>query len=675
MITASAQAQSKAELYGRLPAMTSAELSPDGAYIAALEDLEGQTGLVIYPTDTSTGERPRLYKPEGVKIRSAEWANNDRILVRMSYSYALPGTPNVYELWRFASVSKDLKKVTPLFTNDSGFQATTDGGKIIHLLPEDDKHVLMARYDPFEFAADVTTSIGMSRLDNDDQEDFGGYSVYRVNVINGSVRVFAKSTNETADWVADAQGRVRLRLDYPETRRALDEDEGDKDLGIDADGRRYMILNEGGRRIARLPLMSGVTPDTALRYIGFGDDPNIVLAFGRVDSEFLGLHEVNLSERRYIGPRFVPDDFDISSVVRDPFTNSILGVTYTADRRRILYFDEDLESTYDRVSGAFQGMGVSLLSYARDKSKFTLRATPPGKPSTFYVFDAARNKMSALGFSYPELRKSPLGEVQKFDYTASDGLFIPGYLTLPVSGAKADLPLIVMPHGGPAARDTMNFDYWAQFYSALGYAVYQPNFRGSTGYGDAFRRAGWAEWAGKMQDDITEGVEKLIADGVASPNRICIVGASYGGYAALIGATMTPELYTCAISVNGLSDLEMMYNEYVTKGVGSRSEFMRELQRQVGDRISSGMTLADRSPVNHAEAVQAPLLLIHGKDDSVVSADQSRLMVRALKAAGKPHSYIELEGEDHWLSSAETRIRMLKETEAFLREHLGPGAE
>jgi dipeptidyl aminopeptidase/acylaminoacyl peptidase len=269
--------------------------------------------------------------------------------------------------------------------------------------------------------------------------------------------------------------------------------------------------------------------------------------------------------------------------------------------------------------------------------------------------------------SYEALDGKVFAKKEKYDYTTSDGLLVPGYLTVPAGASRQSMPLIVLPHGGPWARDDQTFDWWPFFYAARGYLVYQPNFRGSDGYGLDFRAAGDGEWGRRMQDDITEGVKKLIADGIADPSRICIVGGSYGGYAALAGATMTPDLYACSVSVNGVADLAAM--------IGRSARWSEEAEdywdRRIGSRFRDREAIDQASPAKIADRAGAPILLIHGKDDTVVPISQSILMRDALKAAGKPFEYVELDGEDHWLSSGKMRTEMLARSIEFIDRHIG----
>jgi dipeptidyl aminopeptidase/acylaminoacyl peptidase len=258
-----------------------------------------------------------------------------------------------------------------------------------------------------------------------------------------------------------------------------------------------------------------------------------------------------------------------------------------------------------------------------------------------------------------------------YSYAARDGVEIPAYLTRPL-GVEGPAPLVLLPHGGPAARDYGGYDWLAHGLASRGYVVLQPNFRGSGGYGQVWEEAGHGEWGtGVMQHDLTDGVAALISAGIADPQRVCIVGASYGGYAALAGAAFTPELYRCAAAIAGVADLRDML-AFERERAGDRSATVSYWRQAMGvdDDESSPQDLDAASPAQHADRVRAPVLLIHGRDDTVVPIVQSRKMERALQGAGKPVQFVELEGEDHWLSGAPTRLGTLQALDAFLAEHL-----
>jgi dipeptidyl aminopeptidase/acylaminoacyl peptidase len=259
--------------------------------------------------------------------------------------------------------------------------------------------------------------------------------------------------------------------------------------------------------------------------------------------------------------------------------------------------------------------------------------------------------------------------VKFFSYAARDGLSIPAYLTLPYGSSGRNLPLVVMPHGGPEARDGGDFDGWAQFLASRGYAVLQPQFRGSAGFGKAFRDAGRRKWGLEMQHDVTDGVKHLIATGVADASRVCIVGWSYGGYSTLAGLAFSPELYKCGVAGAAVSDLPEML-DWVTKRQG------RDLREDdywtlvIGHRMADHDRLVATSPARHASKIRVPVLLVHGRDDTTVPIAQSEIMANALKLANKPYEFVAIDGDDHYLSKSKTGIDFLGQLERFLGQHL-----
>jgi dipeptidyl aminopeptidase/acylaminoacyl peptidase len=257
-------------------------------------------------------------------------------------------------------------------------------------------------------------------------------------------------------------------------------------------------------------------------------------------------------------------------------------------------------------------------------------------------------------------------------YPAGDGLNIPAYLTLPKGRSAKGLPLIVLPHGGPHSRDTFGFDWWAQAMAAQGYAVLQPQFRGSDGLGGDLLRAGFGQFGRKMQTDLSDGVDYLAKQGIVDPKRACIVGASYGGYAALAGVTVQTGVYRCAVSVAGISDLRRFMAAMRADSGHRDGPGVRFWDRFLGVTSANDSALDTYSPVKLAAKVTTPLMLIHGRDDTVVAFEQSQLMAKAMQAAGKPVEFVTLAAEDHWLSRSETRLQMLQAVIGFVEKNNPP---
>jgi dipeptidyl aminopeptidase/acylaminoacyl peptidase len=288
-----------------------------------------------------------------------------------------------------------------------------------------------------------------------------------------------------------------------------------------------------------------------------------------------------------------------------------------------------------------------------------------------YLLDSKAGTAKQIAATNMQLAAAKLARRSAYSYAARDGVQIPAYLTRPL-GVEGRAPLVLLPHGGPASRDYGGYDWLAHGLASRGYAVLQPNFRGSGGYGQQWEEAGHGEWGiGVMQHDLTDGVAAVVAAGIADPERVCIVGASYGGYAALAGAAFTPELYRCAAAIAGVADLREML-DFERDRAGGRSATVSYWRQAMGvdEEGSSRQDLDAASPARHAERVRAPVLLIHGRDDTVVPLVQSRMMESALQRAGKSVQVVELDGEDHWLSGAKTRLATLQALDVFLAEHL-----
>lgn len=289
---------------------------------------------------------------------------------------------------------------------------------------------------------------------------------------------------------------------------------------------------------------------------------------------------------------------------------------------------------------------------------------PKWPGGAYLLFDLTGNQLTMVSARYPTIDLASTGEQKYITYAARDGMQIDAYLTVPRTGGK-NLPAIILPHGGPQARDDGGFDWLSQFFASRGYVVLQPQYRGSDGFGLKFALAGRKQWGLKMQDDLSDGVKYLTSSGIADPAKVCIMGWSYGGYAAMAGATLTPELYKCAIAGAGVSDLEDMLIWSGKYGGGS----LRYWRLHIGDPNADKSAIVRASPAKHAAKVTGPMLLIHGELDNVVPIRQSQIMADALKAAGKPYEFVRLADENHNITFASTRIKTLQAMDAFLAKY------
>lgn len=350
-----------------------------------------------------------------------------------------------------------------------------------------------------------------------------------------------------------------------------------------------------------------------------------------------------------------------------PVTKKLCGFGFGGDWVRYDYFDPVMKKIAQAAKDTYADFRFKFYEFADDVRKAVIYTEGNTSAGEYYLMDFATGNEIFIDKLYPEIPNEWVVQKQKITYKTADGLEIESFVTLPPQasgvGALKNLPLIVMPHGGPQSRDGLEFDWQAQAFASRGYCVLQPNFRGSSGYGSSFIEAGHGQWGKKMQTDLSDGVRYLAAQGMVDPKRVAICGASYGGYAALAGAAFEPDVYRCAISIAGVSDLKAMlaWEENET-GLGSRT--VHYWKRYWGD-----VPLDSISPAKHAKAIKSPVLLIHGKNDTVVPYDQSRIMNKAMKEAGKDVTLIEYNKEDHWQSLAPARLEMITTIMGFLEKH------
>lgn len=404
---------------------------------------------------------------------------------------------------------------------------------------------------------------------------------------------------------------------------------------------------------------------------GFGVTADSVVLSGRIDGRDEGFYALDLTTGAISD---LPFEGRPTSLIHHPRTKLLIGAETVGDDDQVTwqFLDPQADRAWRSVQAAFRGKQVSLRSWSDDLRQIVVFTQGSGDAGTYQLVDLDRRTAEIVGEAYPAITGARVGEVRAISYQAADGMRIPGYLTLPpgVTDPKG-LPLVVFPHGGPAARDNMGFDWWAQAMASRGYAVLQPNFRGSDGLGTAHLEAGYGEWGRKMQTDLSDGVRWLASEGIIDPARVCIVGASYGGYAAMAGPTLDPGVYRCAVAVAGVSDLRRMVQWSAERG-GRDSPVVRYWNRFMGADRLGDRDLMQTSPADQAARADAPIMMLHGRDDTVVPFEQSRIFAEALRRAGKPYELVELPSEDHWLSRAATRNWMLNETVRFLEQHNPP---
>jgi dipeptidyl aminopeptidase/acylaminoacyl peptidase len=647
-----ANAVSPVEAFASLPQFQSVRLSPDGKRIAALEPVAGQRRLVLYRVgDTMLTDR-RVFQPRAKdelpgRIYDVIWANNNRLIMR--FKAPVVRNRRAFTETRMIAIDVDfgnLKLIPKLRSNRPKTKVSLDQEEtylppqyqdsIIHRLSKEPNHILiqLRRYG--------------QKLENTENVSFVArknpvHSVYKVNVRTGGLSRVDFGAWYIRGYIVDQQGNVRLRT-------ILRNDDGS--VEIRKAGRRAWDIHQAFSRAKG----AHWTP------IAFAADPNILyIGFASKQGRSV-IHEYHVATKT-IGRRILENDrVDVDGLVLD-HEDAVVGADFTLHAPRVAYLKEPYISLQKKLDLRFPDTRNYIRSTNKARDRFVVFSTAPTRPGTFgLMLEGSNEKWIEVGRQYPGLSLEDLRPMTPITYRARDGLEIPGYITKPAG--PGPWPMVVMPHGGPNVRDTQSFQFEVQFMASRGYAVFQPNFRGSSGYGFGFERAGHGEWGLAMQDDIADGARAMIDQNIAIANRICIVGWSYGGYAALMGVIRTPNLYRCAVAGAAITDLDKLLRE--------RGQYLFESNNdpRIGSRWRDQNKMRDTSPVNNTDAISVPVLLVHGEKDRIVPIEHSELMAKQLRRDGVSHKFLRLSGGDHARSNPENRLRYLKALEAFLSANL-----
>ena len=629
-----ARAQAPVEAYAAAPTFEKIELSPSGDLVARINVIGEQRAVIV--TNLSTGENLAAAPVGDIKVRDLKWIGEDRVLIVTSQTRSIPeyGMENSEVFFGLVLNVRDGGMVQALANTDNVLGALYD---VIEVRHTDRGDELLVR--------------GLS-LAGDRQVD-----LFRIDFSNGKGRVASRLTYEDWNAVVDPAGEVIATERYDNVRR-----------------RWSLMLPIGRNDLLRASWTLEAPVDTPT-LVGMGRDPRSVIVVARrpdlaPDADYRIPFEVNVDTGEWTR---LPIETDPDGFVYHPATHLLIGASRVdEDGTHYDFFDDAARQRWTAIERAFAGKRPKLESWSADLHQVVV-FTDVGDSGTYHLVDFDKGQANVLGKAYPTITDDQVGATRMIRYTAADGLVIHGYLTLPPGvEAPSGLPLVVLAHGGPASRDVIDFDWWTQALASRGYAVLRANFRGSTDYGEDFLEAGYGEWGRKMQTDLSDGVRWLANQGAIDPARVCIVGASYGGYAAMAGLTIDHGVYRCAVSVGGVSDLRRMVNREA-RGTASRdNQAVRYWNRFMGAERLNDRGLDELSPAFRAAEADGPLLLIHGRDDTVVDIEQSRVMAEAMNRAGKSVQLVELAGEDHWLSRADTRQRMLTEMIRFLEANNPP---
>jgi dipeptidyl aminopeptidase/acylaminoacyl peptidase len=612
--------RSPLEILGGLPTLENVVISPDGKRLAFVKTAGESRAL--YAIEFGKSGILAGAKVADTKLRDIEWIDDDNLLATVSRTSPPPigfyGPRREWNQMVVFDVSK--KKFHPLAFDVEPQETLNVAAGPAEVRSVDNRTVIFV---PGLYVTDRTLP-----------------GMFSFTLPEFRVKLIDRSGVQDTDWLIDESGHIAAQFTYRDEQKTWE-------IRSRKDGHLTSIAK--GTASIDTPYILGFSADGSSIIAGFAVNGDAIW-------KPLSIKDGTWGEPMDSGSTFY-------HVIRERKTGRIIGGTHGAGDQRYVFFDNEMQAHWNAVLRAFPDEKVHLVSRSDDFSRIVVEVFGAHDGYAYALFDWYSHTATILGQVYAGI--SAPAPARSVNYLAADGRRIDAYLTMPPGRDAKNLPLIVLPHGGPEAADSGDFYYWPQAFASLGYAVLQPNFRGSNVTSELIE-AGFGEWGRKMQTDLSDGVRDLAKQGVIDPKRVCIVGASYGGYAALAGVTLEPGVYRCAISVAGISDLRR-FRSWIT--TNHSSVVQRYWDRFMGITDKKGAALEEVSPIEHIAAVNVPVLLVHGKDDTVVPYEQSEIMVNAMKKAGKQVEFVTLNHEDHWLSTGATRLQMLQASAAFLNNN------
>ncbi len=639
-----------AEVFGALPASSHVVMTPNGQRLAWIDQRVARPRVVMFDI-ASRKELRVLALPESLKIRGIRWNDDETLIITFSATQnaqtATQLSREYYINMAYDASGGDGRMLPGMNGNRIVNDRTAGTGS--HLArpvqgSNNEARIAMVTYLVRTRPSKPHTVIMASQAC-----ERGTACLLEVDTTTGAATAIRFGNEHTISWVVNHDGAPVAREDWDWKTRAY---------------HVYAFSGESAREILRRddnqrPILAGILPDNSALVLLTTNGRSRMAAWALpLDGSPLRL----LAE---------DPDADITNTYTDSYSGAIIGVYVSGTKTHVNWLDPDARHRAELVEHAFPNRMVDLYGWSSDGARTLAEVQSPSTPPVFYLIDFSAHRADIAAESYPALANVPLGEFKEITYKARDGTPIPAYLTLPPGKRAGAGPLVVYPHGGPNERDYPGFEWFVQFLATRGYAVLQPQFRGSTGFGEAFQKAGYRQWGGLMQDDVTDGVQAMIEQGIADPHHVGIVGMSYGGYAALAGAAFTPTLYSCAASVNGVSDLRALMEEEIPR-YGTFVRIISASQSEFTERVGAETdpALKTKSPINSVDAIRIPILIAYGTGDARVPNEQSERMAAALSKAGKPVTVVKLPNEDHWLSHTDSRVQLLQALDGFLHEHL-----
>ena len=639
LLAQGAQPFDAAAAFGARESVSDLRLSPSGTSVAYLAPTQGQ-GSALHTLSLLPGAKDKVAlasdgNPD--RLVSCNWVSDSRLVCEV---FALLKDPTFRFLpfTRIVAVNADGSNLQLLSKRESARSrgVALGGGSVIDWLPDEDGAVLMTRL----YLAD-------DRLGSHLGSSNHGLGVDWLDTASLKTRQLEAPRADAVDYISDYRGTVRIvGIDLRPTR------------GQESGVIQYMYHPQGShdwRKLGDFDYFHKV----GFEPIAVDSDLNLAYGFKHDDGRW-ALYSMTLDEVPRERLIYAHPEVDVSGLIRIGRRQRVVGVSYMTDATHAQIFAPEIAGLLTSLSKALpQQPLLRVVDSSSDESKLLVFAGSDSDPGVYYIFDRKSHQLQTFLVARSQLEGVKLASVKPISYPAADGVMIPAYLTLPpgVTDPKG-LPAIVLPHGGPSARDTWGFDWLPQFFAARGFVVLQPNFRGSSGYGEAwFKQNGFKSWQIAIGDVRAAG-HWLLSQGIADPDKLAIVGWSYGGYAALQSAVTDPTLFKAVVAIAPVTDLAALKEE-------SRNWTDYEL---VDEYIGNGPHVHEGSPIEHADRIKVPVLLFHAGFDRNVSIEQSRGMAARLKAVGGSCELVTWENLDHHLEDSAARAQMLSKSDAFLRQ-------
>lgn len=635
LIQASAFAEKiPVEAFANPGAFTNMTLSRSGKYVAYKAEYENAERVFMRNLETKDviGVEPPSWATNLYgRIGGMMWLNNDRLLVNTYMGYiAIDGNGDNYEILTGSARRNDSSRSS---------RERIDAGGVLHAPREEDNDFVL-----------------MEQFDTANRKERGGFigvrnpNVIRINTRTGHFMPYELNPGEVAGWISDRDGNIRIATKIKGLKSHVYHRKNEKDSWKELKGL-------GNDPLDASPL--GFSADGNQLYISkLSESKRYAIYTFDVEKDQIG--EVVLEHALYdIAPS------NRGGTISAP-DGRLIGVRYYTDKAHTYWLDSDYAIIQQQIDSAVPNSVNRILSISQDEQRLLVFASTSQNPGTYYLFDRTEHSLAKFVDVMPWIDPSKMAPKRAFKIKARDGLVLRGYFTAPLGKKMKNLPLVVMVHGGPWARDMDGFDPQVQFLANRGYGVLQINYRGSTGYGSEFYEKGFREVGTGMQDDIEDATRWAIKSGIADPKRIAIMGGSFGGYSTLMGLIRSPDLYACGINIAGVTD----WAGVIKYGKAMNPTGVAFNVDRIGDPQKEREALEAISPIYHVDKIQDPLLIVHGRDDPVVPYDQAKKLVAALDNAGKPYELIAKFNELHGIANYKNRIELYNRVEAFLAKHM-----